>query len=119
MQNFLNVMQIFGDENHPVEMTDKMRKMLDAQSLWDATMAFSIHEGFDNLGLNFVAHLSGYFHVKNNLGIVEHLNNYVGESSSVLSQTVVMLPEDKPEFVEKEHCHLADFVILTDLNQIE
>lgn len=111
-------MQIFGDENHKVEMTDKMERMLDAQSLWDATMAFSISESFQKQKVDFVAHVSGYFHVKQNLGILEHLKGYCG-GQNVLSHTVVMLPEDKPDFDEKEHFGLADTVVLTDLNQIE
>jgi len=112
-ENFLKIMNIFHDENQELIMTERMRKMLDAQSLWDATMAFSISESFEKL--NFVAHISGYFHVQQNLGLVEHLNHY---SPDVLSYTLVMLPEDKPEFNPDDHSGLADSLILTDLNKI-
>ncbi len=76
-------------------------------------MAFSIFESFEKL--NFVAHISGYFHVQKNLGIVEHLNHY---ASDVSSYTVVMLPEEKPEFYPEDHSDLADSLVLTDLNKI-
>ena len=112
-ENFLKIMNIFHDDNKEMKMTDNMMKMLDAQTLWDATMAFSIFESFEKL--NFVAHISGYFHVQQNLGILEHLNHYCPDVSSY---TVVMLPEDKPDFNPEDHSGLADSLVLTDLNKI-
>ena len=56
--------------------------MLGAQSLWDATMAHSVTKALYRS--NLVVHVAGYFHVKQNLGIPEHLAHYctaIGKSN--------------------------------------
>ena len=57
--------------------------MLDAQSLWDATMADSIHKALDKV--DRVVHVTGYFHVQYKLGLVEHLARLVPENDNSLS----------------------------------
>ena len=104
-------MQLVHDGD--VTISDKMSRMLDAQTLWDATMAFSIDQSFDRLDL--VAHVSGFFHVRNNLGIIEHLRD---RREDILSESVVIIPEESPDFVAEDHLGAADAVILTDLNQV-
>lgn len=85
--------------------------MLDAQSLWDATMADSIVKALEIHDL--VVHVSGYFHVQQGLGLCEHLRSLRPE---VTIQTVVMLPEETPSaFNPESHSDLGDFVVLTPL----
>jgi hypothetical protein len=110
-KNFLRAMQIVHVDD--VIISEKMSRMLDAQTLWDATMAFSIDESFDNVDL--VAHVSGYFHVRNDLGIIEHLRH---RRKDILSESVVMFPEESPNFSSEDHLGSADTIILTDLNQV-
>ena len=63
-----------------------------------------------------VVHVTGYFHVKQDLGIVEHLRKYRAEFNAT---TVVILPEEDPSiFSPEDHGDLGDFVVLTDLNKI-
>lgn len=67
---------------------------------------------------NLVVHVAGYFHVKSNLGIPEHLAHYCTDVD--YGQTiVVMLPEEDLVFSEHEHRNASDLVILTDINAID
>ncbi|MFQ5537297.1 MAG: ChaN family lipoprotein [Gemmatimonadota bacterium] len=90
---------------------DPMRFALDAQALWDATMAHSIARALQaHLGA-LVVHIAGSFHVERGTGIVEHLRRY-RPGTRVL--TVVIQPsEDIDRFEKAKHSGLADFVILT------
>ncbi len=76
---------------------------------------------------HLVLHVAGYFHVKRNLGILEHLRRYDAEErkktggrfeeANVLS--VVVLPEEDPDkFDAQEHLGLADLVVLSDLDKL-
>ena len=53
---------------------NRMKRMLGAQSLWDATMAHSVTKALYRS--NLVVHIAGYFHVKQNLEIPEHIAHY-------------------------------------------
>jgi len=46
---------------------------------------------------------------------LEHLKH---RRENVLSETVVILPEETPDFNGDEHFGAADSVILTDLNKV-
>lgn len=108
--NFIEIMRSMGNENPRVPTS-----MLDAQSLWDATMAHSLAQGLESYDV--IIHVTGYFHIKQGLGILEHLNHYV--SHPVDSTSVVILPEENPsQFNHEDHDLLGDFVVLTDLSQI-
>jgi len=115
LDDFIETMQSFSSTN--IVDLERMKRRAAAQSLWDATMAHSIvkalHEGDD-----FVAHVTGFFHVKNNKGIHEHLStSLIKESLTTL--TIVILPEDKPQFSQEDHHGLGDLVVLTDINKID
>ena len=90
--------------------------MLGAQSLWDATMAHSIIKALYRS--NLVVHVAGYFHIKSNLGIPEHLTHY-GGSLEYGQTSIVMLPEEDLVFTESEHKNAADLVVLTDINAVD
>lgn len=87
-------------------------RMLAAQSLWDATMAFSIAEHLKRVPQAQVIHLNGGFHSEKRLGITEHLLRY-RPGTGVL--TIAMVSNKSfPKFDPKEMVELGDFVIVTD-----
>jgi uncharacterized iron-regulated protein len=97
---------------HPTE--PDMEKTLAAQSLWDATMAFSVADYLTRNPDSKVVHVNGRFHSERRLGAVEHLNRYRGDARPI----VVSIVPDKgfPNFDAKEMQKLGDFVIVTDAN---
>lgn len=111
--NFRATMGIVGSEGLD---DDRITRMLGAQSLWDATMAHSITKALYRS--NLVVHVAGYFHVKQNLGIPEHLAHYCTEIDYGQT-TIVMLPEEDLVFTELEHKDAADLIVLTDINAID
>lgn len=108
-RNFLNAMNVVHRDE--VALDDRMVKMLDSQTLWDSTMAFSIFESLKTCEIIF--HLSGYFHVQNDLGIVEHLRRL---DEDVECRSVVILPDENPHLDETNR-NLADWIVVTDINR--
>lgn len=85
---------------------------LDAQSLWDATMAYSMAEHYMRQPDALIMHLTGSFHVEDGLGTPEMLERYRPGTRPLV---VVIRPvDDVTAFDERLHEDLADFVILTD-----
>lgn len=111
--NFRATMGIVGSEGLD---NNRITKMLGAQSLWDATMGHSITKALYRS--NLVVHVAGYFHVKQNLGIPEHLAHYCTEIDYGQT-TIVMLPEEDLVYTESEHKDAADLIVLTDINAID
>ena len=89
-----------------------LNKILASQSLWDATMAFSISEYLKKTKKPLVVHLNGAFHTESRLGTVEHLLKYRPKTRVLV---VTMRYEDEfTKFDKDKHTGLGDFVILTD-----
>jgi uncharacterized iron-regulated protein len=89
-----------------------MAYMLDAQSLWDATMAWSVAEALLRKPGGLVLHVVGAFHVEHGTGIPEHLARY---RPGVRQVVVTVRPAaDVEAFDSDEHGGLGDFVILAD-----
>ena len=88
--------------------------LLDAQSLWDATMAYSIAEHLKKQPTALVVQINGSFHSENRLGAPEHLLRYRPNTKIV----VVTMISDKsfPNFDQPTHQNLGDFVIVTNPN---
>jgi uncharacterized iron-regulated protein len=89
-----------------------MGHALDAQSLWDATMAFSIADHLTRIPGSQVVHIVGGFHVQNGTGIPEHLQRYRPGSTQVI--IAVEPTDDITTFDHDAHHGLGDFVILGD-----
>ncbi len=90
---------------------DPMRFALEAQTLWDATMAHSIARALEAHPGALVLHMAGSFHVERGTGIVEHLRRYRPDARVL---TVVMQPSaDIHRFDQAKYGGLADVVILT------
>lgn len=87
-------------------------KDLQAQSLWDAGMAFSIARFLTRNPEKRILHCNGSFHSAQKIGIPEHLVRYRPGTSMLV---VTMLAEKSfPNFdAEKMQGH-GDFVIVTD-----
>jgi len=107
--NFLAIMEKMGNTNPNVPTS-----MLDAQSLWDATMAHSIAEGLVR-GLEKIVHITGYFHIQHRLGTIEHIERYA-PGTDIL--TVVILPAEQLDSLNEEQLNIGDLVALTDINAL-
>jgi uncharacterized iron-regulated protein len=87
------------------------RKSLESQSLWDATMAFSIAEHLLREPAAQVVHLNGSFHTDQGLGIPDHLRRY-RPGTSMLVVTIVSeksFPNFEPSMKDR-----GDFIVVTD-----
>lgn len=86
--------------------------MLAAQSLWDATMADSIHKSLKQHRNALVINLNGSFHSENRLGAPEHLLKYNPKTRIVV---VTIKPSANfPNFDSATDRDTGDFVILTE-----
>jgi uncharacterized iron-regulated protein len=98
-----------GDANHG------LAKIMDSQSLWDATMAWSIAEFLQENKHALVIHLNGSFHSENGWGIPDHLLKYRPHVKFLL--VTIRYEQDFTKFDKDKHGGLGDFVILTDAKQ--
>jgi uncharacterized iron-regulated protein len=86
--------------------------ILSSQSLWDASMAYSVSRIFKRSKNALVVHLNGGFHTENRLGTVEHLLKYRPKTRVIV---ITMRAEDDfKNFDKAKHTDLGDYVILTD-----
>ncbi len=92
--------------------TNAPSKMLEAQALWDATMAFSIAEQTKKEKNALVVHLNGSFHTENRLGTAEQLLK-INPKTKILVVTM-RYEDDFTKFDKAKHENLGDFVILTN-----
>ena len=91
---------------------NRHNQILASQTLWDATMAYSIAENLKQNKNALLVHLNGSFHTENRLGTVEHLLKYSPKTKILV---VTMRYEDAfANFDKMKHAGLGDFVILTD-----
>ncbi len=89
-----------------------MENGLQAQALWDASMAHAITTFLDENRGGLVIHMVGGFHVKNFTGIPEKVQFYRPETRTLVVH--MDLAEDFNAFDPGEHAGRGDFVILTD-----
>jgi uncharacterized iron-regulated protein len=87
-------------------------KIMDSQSLWDATMSYSIAEFLKANKKSLVVHLNGGFHTENRLGTAEQLLKYRPKAKILV--VTMRYEEDFTKFDQTKHLNLGDFVILTD-----
>lgn len=89
-----------------------INKILDSQTLWDATMSYSISEFLKGNKNSLVLHLNGAFHTENRLGTVEQLLKYRPKAKILV--VTMRYEDDFTRFDKTKHENLGDFVILTD-----
>ena len=87
-------------------------KILEAQALWDATMAFSIAEHLKKEPTALIVHLNGSFHTENRLGTAEQFLKL--NPGAKITVVTMRYEEDFTKFDKAKHGKLGDFVILTD-----
>lgn len=87
-------------------------KILASQSLWDASMAYSISRALKEDRNALVVHLNGGFHTESRLGTVEHLLKYRPKARIIV--VTMIAADDVNTFDKAKHAGLGDFVILTD-----
>ena len=90
-------------------------KILSSQSLWDATMAYSVAESLKKNKGSLVVHLNGGFHTENRLGTVEHFLKYRKKGRAVV--VTMRYEDDFTTFDQTKHLGTGDFVILTDAKE--
>jgi len=98
-----------SDANHGLS------KIMDSQSLWDATMAYSIAEFLKENKHALVVHLNGSFHSENRWGIPDHLLKYRPKVKFLV--VTIRYEQDLTKFDREKYTGLGDFVILTDAKQ--
>jgi uncharacterized iron-regulated protein len=100
------------DEDEPSRQARDYTKALEAQSLWDAGMAYSIAEYLlRNPGSN-VLHVNGSFHSAQHLGIPDHLDRYAPRTSTLV--ITMISAASFPNFEADTMRGQGDFVIVTD-----
>jgi len=89
--------------------------ILSSQSLWDATMAYSVAESLKKNKDSLVVHLNGGFHTENRLGTVEHFLKYRAKGKALV--VTIRYVDDFRNFDATKHASLGDYVILTDAKE--
>jgi uncharacterized iron-regulated protein len=87
-------------------------KILDSQTLWDATMAHAVAEYLKENKNPLVVHLNGSFHTENRLGTPEHLQKFQPKAKVIV--VTMRYEENFENFDKAKHENLGDFVILTN-----
>lgn len=86
--------------------------LLEAQTLRDASMAYSIAEYLKRHKEALVVQINGTFHSEQRLGVPEQLNHYRPKTRAIV---VTIVPgENYPNFDAESMGPLGDFVIITD-----
>lgn len=96
----------------PTHMGSFMENGIQAQTLWDASMAHAVTTFLDGHPGALVLHMVGGFHVQNFTGIPEKVQFYRPGTRSLVVH--MDLAEDFTNFTPSEHAGRGDFVILTD-----
>lgn len=104
-----NETQVVGD---PVTSRyEPNSNMIQAQALWDATMAHSITKALvEHIG-GFVLHMAGSFHVAQGTGIQEHILEY--RPGTRVTTVVMTKVDDITAWSDSKYAPLADYVVLT------
>lgn len=110
-KKFIALMGGMSDSSTP----NRHSPMLASQSLWDATMSFSISEYLKQHKNSLIVHLNGSFHTENRLGIVDQLLKYNPKARALV--VTMKYEDDFKTFDKTKHTDLGDFVILTDAKQ--
>lgn len=89
--------------------------ILSSQSLWDATMAYSVAGSLKKHKGSLVVHLNGGFHTENRLGTVEHFLKYRPNGKALV--VTIKYVDDFRTFDKTKNADIGDYVILTDAKE--
>jgi uncharacterized iron-regulated protein len=91
---------------------DSAERSLEAQSLWDASMAYSIAEFLKAHPGSRILQVNGSFHTSHQLGIVEHLLRYRPQTRRLV--VTIVCDKSFPTFNAATMFGEGDFVVVTD-----
>jgi len=106
--------EAFREIMEDMGMTEVPKGMIEAQCLWDASMADSLHKALEKTPR--LIHITGFFHMQYALGTVERLRELLPE---VKILSVAIIPSEDMNYLSDGQKNIADLVVLTDLNRIE
>jgi uncharacterized iron-regulated protein len=89
--------------------------ILSSQSLWDATMAYTVTRSLKKNKGSLVVHLNGGFHTEGRLGTVEHFLKY--RPNGRVRVVTIKYVDDFRTFDKAKYEDLGDFVVLTDAKE--
>ena len=89
--------------------------ILSSQSLWDATMAYTVARSLKKNKGSLVVHLNGGFHTEGRLGTVEHFLKY--RPNGRVRVVTIKYVDDFRTFDKAKYEDLGDFVVLTDAKE--
>lgn len=104
---------IFGDMSSSAHTPAGFNLYL-GQSLWDATMAYSIFEYLQSHMNKKIFHINGRFHSDEGFGVVTQLENYIPNIKCLVISSGSH--ESFPNINWQDFLHLGDYVIITDPN---
>ena len=82
------------------------------QSLWDATMAYSIYQYREKNPDKKIMHVNGRMHSDDHFGVIQQLKNY---DNNIRYLLISAFPEDSfPNTDFIQYKNLADYIIITD-----
>ena len=87
--------------------------MIPGQSLWDATMAYSIYEYHKKNPSSKIIHLNGRFHSEEYFGIYQRLVEY-NKKIKALVVTAVSNATEFPTIKYEDYSYLGDYIIFTN-----
>ncbi len=90
-------------------------KILESQTLWDASMGYSISRFLKKARNPLVVHLNGGFHTESRLGTPEQLKKYRKKTQFLV--VTMRYEKDFRKFDPAKHKGIGDFVVLTDASQ--
>ena len=96
----------------PASHSMNMGYLLDAQALWDATMAHHISQHLRDTPDVLVLHITGRFHVEGGWGTPAQLQGFRPGTRRLI--VIIKAVEDIETFDAEQYGDLGDFVILTD-----
>lgn len=87
-------------------------KINQGQSLWDATMAYSIIQYREQNKNKKIMHVNGKFHSDEYFGVVEQLKRY---DPTIRILVISSVPDNQfPDVNFTQYTYLADYIIITD-----
>jgi len=89
--------------------------MIPGQSLWDATMAYSVYQYLKEHPDGKVLHLNGRFHTDEYFGIIQRLAEF---DPNIKPLVISQVGSDKkyPNVNFDDYKHLGDYIIFTNPN---
>ena len=97
--------------NKNPENNKAFQNFIDAQSLWDASMAFSIKNKLEHKHNRLVININGIFHSSQGLGVPEHLLKYMPKIN-ILTISIIS-GKNFPNF-DNQYKDYGDFIIFTN-----